>query len=236
MTKFLSGPAYINKTTLKTISPLSAQISTTRFLQTEVEKKLEDFLKDEIVLEEGEKKTFGKKVGNFNVAKTEGPNVELMRTVDGQTVRVKFSVNNSVSDMHEEEDETNENQQAENEEPFMPVSRPNFVVEIDKGAGEVLAIQCVPGIQTAHETPEDAQDSFEIQEVTLLKGGEEWSDDTYSLSSMIMDGDMYDRLMDLLAEKGVDDDFSQSLIEWSTTYEHHSYINLLNSIKSFAAK
>lgn len=62
------------------------------------------------------------------------------------------------------------------------------MVEIDKGAGEVLAIQCVPGIQTAHETPEDAQDSFEIQEVTLLKGGEEWSDDTYSLSSMIMDG------------------------------------------------
>ena len=62
------------------------------------------------------------------------------------------------------------------------------MVELDKGGEEVLAIQCVPSMEAPEGTPEDAHDGFEIQDVALLKASQEWTDDTYSLSSMIMDG------------------------------------------------
>ena len=75
----------------------------------------------------------------------------------------------------------------------------------------------------------------ETQNVAFLKASREWTNGTYSLSSMTIAGDMYDKVMDLLAEKKIDDAFAQDLIECATAHEHHSYITLLNSIRAFVA-
>lgn len=44
---------------------------------------------------------------------------------------------------------------------------------------------------------------------------------------------LYDLLMNLLEEKGVSNDFVQKLSDFSTAYEHSSYINLLESVSKF---
>lgn len=47
-------------------------------------------------------------------------------------------------------------------------------------------------------------------------------------SGEIMDGEMYEKLMDMLDERKIDNDFVNELIEFSIGYEYGEYIKLLN--------
>lgn len=52
-------------------------------------------------------------------------------------------------------------------------------------------------------------------------------------SGETMDGEMYEKLMDMLDERKIDNDFANELIEFSTGYEHGEYIKFLTKFKSF---
>lgn len=45
---------------------------------------------------------------------------------------------------------------------------------------------------------------------------------------------LYDMLLKLLEERGVDADFVQEVVDFSTSYEHKKYIELLEQLKEFA--
>ncbi len=45
---------------------------------------------------------------------------------------------------------------------------------------------------------------------------------------------LYDMLLGLLEERGIDGPFVQQLIDYATTYEHTQYVNFLESLRDFA--
>lgn len=45
---------------------------------------------------------------------------------------------------------------------------------------------------------------------------------------------LYDMLLKLLEERGIDADFLDQVVEFSTSYEHRKYIELLEHLKDFA--
>ncbi|XP_076473004.1 complement component 1 Q subcomponent-binding protein, mitochondrial-like [Babylonia areolata] len=202
-----------------------------RHLQTEVDKELSKFLDKEISYEESAaNKPQARGVEGFEVS-TNDADVTLTRKSGNETVVVKFSINASVD---------SEGPLAEGEQPAEMVSRPPFTVELSKGDGRTLSMQCVfvsPDEVDSEGGPRDAEsivDSFEIQEVALHSG--EWKDTVYSVSSDIMDGNLYDLLMDMLDERGINEEFINQLVEYSTGYEHSRYLSFLKNLKSFAEK
>lgn len=68
-----------------------------------------------------------------------------------------------------------------------------------------------------------------------MYSGEEMEDCDYSVSGDIMDGQLYDLLMNLLEERGVTNEFAEQLVEFSTSYEHGLYIGLLEKLKGFVS-
>ena len=47
---------------------------------------------------------------------------------------------------------------------------------------------------------------------------------------------LYDLLMDMLDERGINDQFYRQLCELSTEYEHGCYLDFLKGLKTFADK
>lgn len=219
------------------LPPMIGQLH--RRLHTTGDHELADFLKDEIKLEKDIQKKSGKvqKIKNFEITKADGPNVVLTRKVDHETITVKFNVNNTVEDS----DIGMEGEQKDESQNSQMTSRPPFVVEINKGGDKTLAIHCVfphpdelPPPSEEQDQNEQYDDVIEIQDVALLNKSQEWTDDIYSLSSTVMDGNLYDMLLKLLEERGVDADFVQEVVDFSTSYEHKKYIELLEQLKEFA--
>ncbi len=47
---------------------------------------------------------------------------------------------------------------------------------------------------------------------------------------------MYDMMLGMLEERGIDEKFVNSLVEFSTTYEHNKYVGFLEQLKEFAER
>lgn len=109
-------------------------------------------------------------------------------------------------------------------------SKPQFEVDIKKD-NKTLSFTCsfLPGEAQEGEY----NDVFGIDELTIYEG--EHTDKTYAVAGDVLDGYLYDLLMNLLEEKGVSNDFVEKLSELSTAYEHSSYISLLESLSKFTA-
>ena len=43
---------------------------------------------------------------------------------------------------------------------------------------------------------------------------------------------LYDMLMDMLDERGIDDTFVNNMVDFATSYEHKQYIEFLDKLKS----
>ena len=110
------------------------------------------------------------------------------------------------------------------------LSRPDFEVDIIKG-GKTLSFTCSYAFpEGTPETEEEGiEDIFEINEVLIFEG-ENHGDECYKASGQILDGYMYDLLMTMLEERGVDNNFAERLAEWCTSYEHSRYVTLLEDI------
>lgn len=108
-------------------------------------------------------------------------------------------------------------------------SKPTFEIDIKKDSKSLL-FTCSFLQGEAQEG--EYNDVFGIDELAIYEG--EWSEKVYAVAGDVLDGYLYDLLMNFLEEKGISNEFAEKLSEFSTTYEHSNYISLLESLSKFA--
>lgn len=198
-----------------------------RGIHTRGDKELIEFLSEEIAAEKkGMSKT--RPVANldgFDV-KHNGSEIVLSKKFNDEQIEIILNVNHSVdADISEEIDN-----KADNPPQAEMKSKPHFEVKLIKG-NQVTRFAC-SYIQDAGEPVEDApNDIFTIDELAVFEG--KHNDQTYAVAGDILDGYMYDLLMNLLEERGVSNEFADKLSDLATQREHHLFINLLESLQSF---
>ncbi|XP_065353965.1 complement component 1 Q subcomponent-binding protein, mitochondrial-like [Cloeon dipterum] len=194
-------------------------------VHTKAEKDLVDFLTDEISTEKKTQKQQGnipKELDGFKI-EAEGSELELSKESGKERIKIYFNINHTV-------DADGGSHQEEHQEISEMRSQPTFEVELIRG-DEILGLTC-SFLTPDHQNPDDEyQDVFSIDEVTMYKG--EWKDETYAVSGEILDGNLYDLLMNLLEEKGVSNEFALKLSDFATKYEHNQYVGLLERMQKF---
>nr|XP_057943768.1 complement component 1 Q subcomponent-binding protein, mitochondrial [Doryrhamphus excisus] len=201
-------------------------------LHTEGDKAFGQFLFDEIKEEKKLKKseTLPKMSGGWQLT-LEGTEAQLIKHAAAEKITVTFNVNNSILPNFAEEEHQG---QQKSEEEVEILSTPNFVVEVTKQAAKhSLVIDCqFLQDEVGHEGEES--DIFGICEVSFQPEGEEdWKETSYTLTKDSLNDDLYDHMMDFLADRGVDNTFADELIELSTAIEHQEYIKFLEDLKTF---
>jgi len=169
-------------------------------------------------------------------SQTDGANVTLSKSLGSEKISVKFTINNSLFVPDGELPEMQEEETKEEETEVPPqVSKPAFDVDIEKGSGKKLRMVCEFAQEQAFypegEGEQVEDDLFGIEEVHFINGEEKESD--YFLTGESMDADMYQVLMDMLDERGVDDEFINNLMDYCTSYEHSQYITFLKDVQAF---
>lgn len=221
-------------------------LSSTPGLNNNVDKDLVTFLESEIEAEKSQTTLpkNGPGVPGFEV-KSNGANVTLTRKVGNEIITIKLSVNGTVDADGPSEEEMEQMAANQNENATPPVgdmkSRPEFVVEIAKPSGRILAFNCRIYSQSETLPDQPEADKFEIDGFTVLNADQidedgDWDYATYVADGGIVDGQMYDLLMNLLDSRGINNEFIDSLVEYSTYYEHTKYITLLEAVKAFASE
>ncbi|CAF0805410.1 unnamed protein product [Rotaria sordida] len=215
---------------------------------------LDTFLQKEIQLEKSAQKHPSKlpTIPNFQV-QTNGPEATLTRDIGNGKVVVKFNVTNTVnaSDSEQESDlqSTGQEQQQTNNSSSQLKSRPTFTVDINRG-GPTLSFLCsylpndypdtrehqhsTENEQKHNHNEENINEDFQIDEFTIHDG--EWNETVYSSDCSVIDGELYDKLLNLLEEHGIGEEFANQLADFSTAYEHRQYIGLLEKLQQFVKK
>ncbi|CAF0915483.1 unnamed protein product [Adineta steineri] len=214
---------------------------------------LDTFLQKEIQLEKTAQKhpTQLPNIQDFQV-ETKGPEVTLTRQVGDDKITVKFNVTNTVNTSESEQDlnlNATEQEQQSNNAPTQLKSRPTFTVDINRG-NQILSFLCSylpnedPDTRNQHGGNENEQkpdgehghllEDFQIDEFAIHEG--EWNDKVYSSDCSVIDGDLYDKLLNLLEEHGIGEEFANQLSDFSTAYEHRQYIGLLEKLQKFVKK
>lgn len=200
-------------------------------MHTKGDQELAEFLTEEIVAENKVQKFPSlPKVEGFQVT-TEGANITLTRKFNNENIKVRFNVNHTV-DADAPDEDININQ--DKVEMAEMKSKPSFTVEVEKN-GKIMEFGCTvigDGGPSSNAGDQEAYDDvFNIDEIILHEGNKQ--DSTYAVSGEIMDGYLYDLLMNMLEERGVSNEFALQLIDLSTAYEHKLYIGFLEKMKSF---
>jgi len=203
-----------------------------RGVHSKSERELVEFLTEEITAERKAQKikTIPADLDGFQV-KLDGAEIELVKKTEKEEVRVSFNVNHTVDTEGDAEagGGGGSNTSADKQEDFGEMkSKPTFEVDIVRG-NQTLSFTC----SFLHDVPQegDYNDVFGIDEVTLFQG--EHKDSTYAVAGDVLDGYLYDLLMNLLEEKGVSNEFAEKLSDFSTNYEHFAYIGLLEGLSKF---
>uniref|UniRef100_A0A1L8E2Y3 Putative complement component 1 n=1 Tax=Nyssomyia neivai TaxID=330878 RepID=A0A1L8E2Y3_9DIPT len=198
-----------------------------KFIHTKGERELVEFLTEEIVAEKKAQKvkSIPTELEGFKV-NVNGSEVELTKQAEKETIKISFSVNHTVDT--EEEAEIDPAMDKPNLAEMK--SKPQFEIDIIKGT-QTLSFTC-SFLQNQGEDAEGYNDIFGIDELVLYDG--EWKDDNYAVAGDVLDGYLYDLLMNLLEEKGISNEFVDKLCEFSTHFEHSQYINLLERLSKFA--
>ena len=143
---------------------------------------------------------------------TNGPEVTLTRQTGTDKVVVKFNVTNTVNG--DESDLNPSEQDPQGNSPSTQLkSRPTFTVEINRG-GQTLSFLCSylpndypdareqqPELEGNEQKQEDFLEDFQIDEFTIHDG--EWNETVYSSDCSVIDGELYDKLLNLLEEHGI---------------------------------
>lgn len=206
---------------------------------TNADQELHQFLQQDIKEERKLTKTprNGPGVPGFEVT-TDGADVVLRRQVKNEQITVKFNVNGTVDGG--ETAEFDENNPPKPEELTSDMrSMPDFLVQVAKpGQKTSLVFSCVflDG-QVEEAEQQDKADLFEIQNFFFLENGatieSQFDDSVYMGDGQLIDGHLYDLLMDYLDERGVGVEFGENLIEYATFYEHSQYVGLLEKFNKF---
>jgi len=224
----MSKPEHVRGTSIITLKNPSVACNCgcgSMHLHTKGELELVDFLNEEIAAEKTSQKgkTIPTEIDGFKVT-LNGADVELNKQTENEKIKISFNINHTVDTDSDAEnfDETDEKAMAEMK------STPNFEVDIVKG-GKTLSFTCSFLKGTPDET--EYNDVFGIDELTIYEG--EYTEKTYAVAGDVLDGYFYDLLMNLLEEKGISNDFAAKLSNFSTNYEHATYIGLLESLSKF---
>ncbi|XP_055547355.1 complement component 1 Q subcomponent-binding protein, mitochondrial isoform X1 [Wyeomyia smithii] len=209
---------------LKPVS-CSCGCSGLQHVHTKGERELVEFLTEEIVAEKKvqQKVKIPTEIEGFQI-KLNGADVEMQKTTSKEKIIISFNINHTV----DAEDEAEINPAADKPEFAEMKSKPQFEVDIVRGS-RTLSFTCSFLRGEAQEG--EYNDVFGIDEITLFEG--EWNDKTYAVAGDVLDGYLYDLLMNLLEEKGISNDFVEKISDFSTHYEHSSYIQLLEGISKF---
>jgi len=210
-------------TRMNQLTCLVPRLVTQRSMATQGDQEVTKFLQEEIQTEKKNARALPKLDG-WSVA-LDGAEVTLTREgAGGEKVMVTLNVNHTVDSA--EPDDGSE------EAPEM-LSRPNFEVDLIKKGGKTLSFSC------SYVSPEESQeggaqeegldDLFAIDEVTMFEG-DKHGDSCYAVAGDILDGYLYDLLMTMMEERGVDNVFVERLSEWCSSHEHSQYINLLEEM------
>ena len=203
----------------------------------QVDEEMTQFLTSEIELEKKQQKKSLPTIPGWKIT-NEGSNVVFEKSFGSEQITVRTNINHSVDQKNLGEDVTED-------VATEMVCRPEFAVEIKKN-NLTLGINCafvdtedIADEQSANpemstEDKQALEDEFQINEFSLFEG--EFKESSYAVSGDVMDGSMYDLMMDLLHERGVDQQFARSLIEYTTVYEHSQYVGLLVKLKDFFSK
>lgn len=217
-----------NKSELSVTAALSRKLECSplqkRWLYTETDQDMSQHIEKEI---ENEKKMGASTASYFKNWKinSNGCEVSMSKSEGNETITVEFNVNNA-TDLVEEDLKSEEGM------PHM-ICRPPFIVEIKKPSGTKVRISCqfLSEYEADDGDENEVRDKFEIEQFSVYQ--KEISPATYVCSGETMDGEMYEKLMDMLDERKIDNDFANELIEFSTGYEHGEYIKFLTKFKSF---
>ncbi|XP_026466722.1 complement component 1 Q subcomponent-binding protein, mitochondrial-like isoform X2 [Ctenocephalides felis] len=193
-----------------------------QFMHTKGEKELAEFLSEEIVAEKKAQKikNVPSELDGFKV-KLDGAEVTLTKDTSLECIQVSFNVNHTV----DAEGEAQIDPTMDKPDFAEMKSRPTFEVDIIRN-GKTLSFTC-----SFMQEPDATDDVFGIDEVTMYEG--EWNDKTYAVAGDVLDGYLYDLLMNLLEEKGITNEFAEKIADFSTVYEHSAYVGLLEGLSRF---
>ncbi|RWS29880.1 complement component 1 Q subcomponent-binding protein-like protein [Leptotrombidium deliense] len=216
-------------------------------VHTNADKDLSVFLDKEIGLEQNMMKApqGALRIPGFDVSE-DGSNLTLHRKFQDEEITVRLNVNASVEpdEMQGQFDETNPDANSIGEMKSMP----DFSIEVTKPNGKTLVMNCSfyrgppEDIEDAEgQQQQDKGDAFQIENFFLMNKGEKLSDknlrdNIYMGDGEIIDGQMYDLLMNYLDERGIGNEFAENVTAYCTHYEHKQYINLLSNLKSFISE
>ncbi|KAH0949473.1 hypothetical protein HN011_004151 [Eciton burchellii] len=190
-----------------------------------VDNELVEFLEEEIIAEKKAQKlkTVPTMLNDFTVS-LDGAIVNLQKKDGADTIRISFNVNHTV-DAADLDADVDPQESAEMGEML---SKPSFTIDIIRG-NEILCFTC-----SFHNQIGESDDIFGIDELTLYEG--EHNEKVYSVSGEILDGCLYDLLMNSLEQKGISNQFAEQLINFSTDYEHAQYVGFLEGLSKFLRK
>lgn len=196
-----------------------------RLQHTQAEKELAEYLQNEIAAEKEatREKTIPSKIDKFNVS-LDGAEVTLKKQEGDETIKIIFNVNHTLNDGIDES-----NEEAEYDDEL--TSKPNFAVQISRGK-QTLGFSCSFNSTPGATGEEDYDDIFGIDEVTLYEGN--YTEKVYTAGGEVLDGVLYDHLMNFLEDKGISNEFAEEISKFSTIYERNAYISLLEGLAKFS--
>lgn len=188
------------------------------------DQEFSEFLTEEIQAEKSQQKNLVE-IQGFEVKK-EGAELTFTKNIKGEKIVVSLNVNHTVDNQYPYE---------EGQEPSEIKSFPNFEIDIVKPNGKTLSFSC-SYIKGDENPPVDGQEQFDdmfaIDEVTMFEG-ENWTEKCYAVAGDILDENMYDLFMNMLHDRGIDNEFADKLSNYCSSYEHRLYITMLEDMKKF---
>ncbi|XP_068679524.1 complement component 1 Q subcomponent-binding protein, mitochondrial-like isoform X2 [Montipora foliosa] len=204
---------------------------------TQADSELMSFLKQEIQHEKDASSTVPSSM--LFKPKVEGTHVKLEREHNGERIVLSFDLNENIN-----QDEGGEDVDHDDDEAFIGkiVSYPLFTVEITKKTGHTLKFYCEFNTDLNEDLISDgegevdraAPEMIHIINVSVMDTpGRDKEKTVYSAETENMDSNLYVMLLNMLAERGVDNECCQWLLDFSTTLEQQQYIKFLEDLQNF---
>jgi len=205
----------INRTSPALVKPVNYNLNPFNSAHTRADEDLLSIVKREV---DGEKKnSAGRLPQVFKdfVVKTDKAEVILSKKFGDEVIEISMILNHSVDPVDE-----NTNESALQ-------CKPSFEVDVKKG-NRTMAFTC------SFMEPEDGEeqtDVFGINDVSMFVG--EFDENIYVASGDLLDEDMYDKLLDYLAERGIDSGFVEEMSRFAGQHEHNLFLDFLDDMQTF---
>lgn len=162
-------------------------------------------------------------------ASFDGATGRLTKAHDGDKIEVTFSLNGSLPPLQEEDMD-----QATDEEGQMMASYPEFTVKVSKpGSRQTMELECFfpDDVQDGATDEEDPPNIFSIRNIVIYEG--EVTESTYIIDTDNLEPQFYSYLLSYLADRGVDNQFADEFVDFTTASEQKEYIQSLQKLKDF---